>query len=75
MYRSLRSSGTPGAATYIKLRGTNSLTGNNQPLFVIDGIPVDNSQNYSGDPSDGSNNLLTGATNTEPRGRHQPRGY
>ena len=58
------SSGTPGAATYIKLRGTNSLTGNNQPLFVIDGIPVDNSQNYSGDPSDATNNLLQGATNT-----------
>ncbi|SFD10863.1 TonB-linked outer membrane protein, SusC/RagA family [Chitinophaga sp. CF118] len=58
------SGGTPGAATYIKLRGTNSLTGNNQPLFVIDGIPVDNSQNYSGDPSDGTNNLLQGATNS-----------
>jgi TonB-linked SusC/RagA family outer membrane protein len=58
------SGGTPGAATFIKLRGTNSLTGNNQPLFVIDGIPVDNSQNYSGDPSDADNNLLAGATNT-----------
>ncbi|WP_343668146.1 SusC/RagA family TonB-linked outer membrane protein [Chitinophaga sp.] len=58
------SGGTPGAATFIKLRGTNSLTGNNQPLFVVDGIPVDNGQNYSGDPSDGTNNLLQGATNT-----------
>lgn len=38
------SSGTPGAASYIQLRGSNSLTGNNQPLFVIDGSPVDNSQ-------------------------------
>jgi TonB-linked SusC/RagA family outer membrane protein len=58
------SGGTPGAATFIKLRGTNSLTGNNQPLFVVDGIPVDNGQNYSGDPSDGTNNLLQGASNT-----------
>lgn len=58
------SGGTPGAATYVKLRGTNSLTGNNQPLFVVDGIPIDNSQNYSGDPSDGTNQLLQGATNT-----------
>jgi len=58
------SGGTPGAATFIKLRGTNSLTGNNQPLFVVDGIPVDNGQNYSGDPSDATNNLLQGATNT-----------
>jgi len=27
----------------IVIRGNNSITGNNQPLFVIDGIPVDNS--------------------------------
>ncbi|MVT10774.1 SusC/RagA family TonB-linked outer membrane protein [Chitinophaga tropicalis] len=58
------SGGTPGAATFIKLRGTNSLTGSNQPLFVVDGVPIDNSQNYSGDPSDGTNQLLQGATNT-----------
>jgi TonB-linked SusC/RagA family outer membrane protein len=58
------SGGTPGAATFVKLRGTNSLTGNNQPLFVIDGIPIDNSQNFSGDPADGTNQLLQGATNT-----------
>ena len=58
------SSGTPGASSYIQLRGQNSLTGNNQPLFVIDGNPIDNSQNYSGDPSDGKNNLLQGATNS-----------
>ncbi len=58
------SSGTPGSATYIQLRGANSLTGNNQPLFVIDGVPIDNSQNYSGDPSDATNNLLQGTTNS-----------
>ena len=58
------STGTPGGAAYIQLRGANSITGNNQPLFVIDGVPIDNSQNYSGDPADGSNNVLFGATNT-----------
>lgn len=58
------SSGTPGASSYIQLRGSNTLTGNNQPLFVIDGNPIDNSQNYSGDKSDGKNNLLQGATNS-----------
>ncbi len=36
------SSGAAGAASYIKIRGNASLTGNNQPLFVIDGIPVTN---------------------------------
>jgi len=58
------SSGTPGSSSYIQLRGANSLTGNNQPLFVIDGSPIDNSQNYSGDPSDEKNNLLQGASNS-----------
>lgn len=58
------STGTPGGASYIQLRGANSITGDNQPLFVIDGVPIDNGQNYSGDPSDGTNNLLQGATNT-----------
>lgn len=60
----ISSTGTPGGATYIQLRGANSITGNNQPLFVIDGIPIDNTQNYSGDPANGTNNLLFGATNT-----------
>ncbi|NCD69509.1 SusC/RagA family TonB-linked outer membrane protein [Mucilaginibacter agri] len=44
------SSGTPGASTNIQLRGINSLTGNNSPLFVIDGVPIDNSQNQTMDP-------------------------
>lgn len=29
----------PGAAKEISIRGTHSLTGNNQPLFIIDGVP------------------------------------
>lgn len=32
--------GQPGAATKIRIRGTSSLSGSNQPLFVIDGVPV-----------------------------------
>jgi TonB-linked SusC/RagA family outer membrane protein len=35
------SSGAAGAASYIQIRGATSLTGNNQPLFVIDGVPID----------------------------------
>ena len=35
--------GLPGASSTIVLRGGTSFDGNNQPLFVIDGIPVDNS--------------------------------
>ena len=37
-----RSSNGPGASSRITLRGNNSLTGDNQPLIVIDGIPMDN---------------------------------
>jgi TonB-dependent SusC/RagA subfamily outer membrane receptor len=32
-----------GGSANILIRGTSSLGGNNQPLFVIDGVPVDNS--------------------------------
>ncbi|HYV90466.1 MAG TPA: SusC/RagA family TonB-linked outer membrane protein [Chitinophagales bacterium] len=33
----------PSGSTNILIRGSNSISGNNQPLFVIDGIPIDNS--------------------------------
>ncbi|WP_223649088.1 SusC/RagA family TonB-linked outer membrane protein [Hymenobacter psoromatis] len=36
--------GAPGAATQIRIRGGSSLNANNDPLIVIDGVPVDNSQ-------------------------------
>lgn len=37
--------GAPGQGTKITIRGNNSFTGNNQPLFVVDGVPFDNSVN------------------------------
>jgi TonB-linked SusC/RagA family outer membrane protein len=36
-------SGTPGASSSIVLRGFNSMSLSNQPLFVVDGIIIDNS--------------------------------
>ncbi|HEX6925698.1 MAG TPA: SusC/RagA family TonB-linked outer membrane protein, partial [Longimicrobiaceae bacterium] len=33
---------TPGGSSRIVIRGENSLLGNNQPLWIVDGIPVDN---------------------------------
>lgn len=36
------SSGEPGASASIKIRGATSVTGTNQPLFVVDGQPIDN---------------------------------
>ena len=37
--------GAPGQGTKITIRGNNSFTGNNQPLFIVDGVPFDNSVN------------------------------
>lgn len=37
------SGGTPGSSSSIIIRGATSISGNNQPLMVIDGIPMSNS--------------------------------
>jgi len=37
------SSGAVGSSSRILIRGNNSLTGENQPLFVVDGVPISNS--------------------------------
>ncbi len=34
--------GQPGSSVRLTLRGDNSFSGNNQPLMVIDGVPVEN---------------------------------
>ncbi len=36
-------SGGPASSTRVIIRGNKSLQGNNQPLYVVDGIPMDNS--------------------------------
>ena len=41
----ISSGGVPGASSKILIRGNSSFTGNNQPLIVVDGIPIDNSTN------------------------------
>jgi len=47
-----KASGDPGASAFIEIRGSASLTRNNQPLFVVDGVPIDNSGN-TGNTVDG----------------------
>lgn len=37
-------SGQPGSSTNVILRGMSSLGSNNQPLYVVDGVPVNNTQ-------------------------------
>jgi TonB-linked SusC/RagA family outer membrane protein len=36
------SSGVPGSSSSITIRGVSSISGSNQPLFIIDGLPLDN---------------------------------
>ncbi len=45
----IQSSGSPGGSVAVKLRGATSLSGNNSPLIVVDGIPLDNSEFGFGD--------------------------
>ena len=48
-------SGVPGSSAFIQIRGIKSLSGNGQPLFVVDGVPIDNSTNVNGSNLTGAN--------------------
>src|SRR5690606_38759817 len=41
------SSGMPGASSQLVIRGARSFTGNNTPLYVVDGMPIASSAPYS----------------------------
>lgn len=36
------SGGSPGGSSTVRIRGNNSVLGNNSPLFIVDGVPIDN---------------------------------
>jgi TonB-linked SusC/RagA family outer membrane protein len=47
------SSGVPGASSSITIRGVSSISSSNQPLMIVDGLPIDNKTlNTSALPSD-----------------------
>ncbi|MBT8276600.1 MAG: SusC/RagA family TonB-linked outer membrane protein, partial [Bacteroidia bacterium] len=46
------STGQPGAASQVNLRGVTSINGNTQPLYIIDGVPVDENNFRSLNPQD-----------------------
>lgn len=54
--RVTNSQGDMGSSRIV-IRGETSISGNNQPLFVVDGIPVDNSQLNSGGARDYANTI------------------
>ena len=42
-----QSSGMPGAPSQVYIRGARSFSGNNSPLYVIDGLPISSESDYS----------------------------
>ncbi|MGE5518561.1 MAG: SusC/RagA family TonB-linked outer membrane protein [Candidatus Dadabacteria bacterium] len=60
---------TNSGSARIVIRGNNSISGNNQPLFVVDGIPVDNSPGDLSVTTSGNANLDYGniAANINPQ--------
>ena len=55
-----QTSGLSGSGTNIIIRGYSSITGSNQPLFVVDGVPFNSDTNSDG-------NFIEGATNASSR--------
>lgn len=49
----VKPSGTIGGSTNVVIRGSSSVSGNNQALFVIDGIPIDNGISNTADQQNG----------------------
>jgi len=50
---SIKASGTMGGSSNVVIRGSASLTGNNQALFVVDGTPISNANTNTDDQTTG----------------------
>ena len=49
----IKPSGTMGGSTQVVIRGNSSIAGNNQALFVVDGVPINNDNNNTADQQAG----------------------
>lgn len=58
--------GSPGSSTRITIRGSTSFTGDNQPLFVVDGIPYSNAQYTTTSLSTGGGAYSSGIATLDP---------
>jgi len=58
-----QTSGMPGAIASIRVRGTSSLQGGNEPLYVIDGFPIYNGTGFG---STGGNVRYSGLSTINP---------
>ncbi len=62
--------GSPGAATSIRIRGSNSLRGNNEPLYVVDGVIINSAGEDVLDATNDGNEVQqtqNGLTGINPR--------
>lgn len=50
-------SGAPGGSSKVVLRGFSSISGSNQPLYVVDGVPVNNARPGGGSPTGSAGDL------------------
>lgn len=57
--------GGASGSTRVVLRGTTEMTGNNQPLYVIDGVPMDNTS-YGQAGTEGGYDLGDGISSVNP---------
>lgn len=48
------SSGLAGSGTKINIRGTSTISGNSQPLWIVDGVPINTSANENNNFNDGN---------------------
>ena len=60
-----QTAGGPSGSTRVILRGSTEMTGNNQPLYVIDGVPLDNT-NYGSAGTAGGFDLGDGISAINP---------
>lgn len=60
-----QTAGGPSGSTRVILRGSTEMTGNNQPLYVIDGVPLDNT-NYGSASTSGGFDLGDGISSINP---------
>ncbi len=58
--------GSPGSATRMTIRGNTSFSGDNQPLFVVDGIPYSNEQYETTDFSTSGGAYGSGLATLDP---------
>jgi len=60
------SSSGPSGSKSVIIRGVSSLSGNNQPLYVVDGVPLENNANYSTDGLNSGYDFGDGASVVNP---------